>query len=606
MSLKKYRKSYLVSAAAYAAALVFSQPTIAANQQVAVIPGDTMFYVGTGDPIAAEDLAAIALSTSNPELAEKFFPKQDASDDVQSVLYSFFADYTLDPVAALEKWGLGNELQFSLYSIGFLPAIRIAADGEKFESAMLEAGAANATRTTEIEHKGIDLTLFLAGNASAENLSSGQGSGTSAAETDDSPGSNEDIGLLFAAVGGDVVLALTADANNPEYLDELLGLNDSGQSLKESGKLEKIRQEWNYGNNIAMYFDSQLFADALTGGGNKYALAQMQKLAEVDDNIDEQLELLSTESCRAAITQLASLWPMLVSGVRRFEINDDAVHIDTHLAMVTEHQPLLDLFSLIGGFAPQLDPDSNALFSLGIGIDIDTSPQLVSQLIGLLGGLNYQCALLQPVNQLAKNDLSSAAVGSAMVSGMARGIKGISVSVFADENNSDNTEANPIPYLNSLENMAIAISTEDPGTLLSTLSFLPQFEMLSGLPLDGTPVLVSEIAPVPLPVNNEVFAAVKDKAIVLYSGEEAREVSDTLSGIGDEAFFVSQVNMQYYFESMITALEQFPSQQEGQAEIVENLVTLSESYPDARLSVSLDFTEKGVEFEFGSESKNPE
>lgn len=607
MSLMNYRKPALVSSVTFMAALLFAQTATAANQQVKLVPHDTIFYAGTGDPIAVEDIAATSLSATNPELAEKIFPKQEGIDGAQSAIFSFLADYTSDPVAAFEKWGLGDELQFSIFTVGVLPALRLTADAEKFEAAMLEASSDSPARVKLIEHKGIDVKLFLSDDNSAENTTANQDSQTGTPETDEEPGADENAGLVFADADGDVVIALAFDAEDPDYLDQLLGLNDSGQSLEESGKLKQIRDDWNYGDKgVAMYHDYKIFADILTGvSDNSLAAAQVENFAKLDSEIAEKVEQLSSDICKAEITQLASIWPILVGGTRHFEVDDENIQIDAHMAMVTEHQPLLDLFSLMGGFVPQLDPDGNAMLSMGLGIDIDKTPELISQLTGMLGGLNYQCPALQRVNALAQNDLSSAAMGSAMISGMARGIKGISVSIFDSENDDADSTAGSMPYADVLENAAIAIAADDPQTLLSTLSVLPQLESLSNLPMDGTPVPMSQIAPIPLPLNNEVFAAVKDKAIVFYSGDEAQAVSEKLSGIGEEAFFVSRFNMRYFFDNMADTFEQISAQQ-GQDENLEDVVTLLESYPDGDLFYSIDFTEKGIEIESKFKSTRPE
>jgi len=150
---------------------------------------------------------------------------------------------------------------------------------------------------------------------------------------------------------------------------------------------------------------------------------------------------------------------------------------------------------------------------------------------------------------------------------------------------------------------AIAIAADDPATLISTLRVIPQMGMLAELPLDGTPLSLNDVVPVPMPDGVEIFAAVKGKNIVMYSGEKGADFSNRISGEGKEGFFTTNVNTKKLMGMAETMSGDLAAELKEDEAMIREMI---ESYPVGTLSYQLDFTDKGIELESVVETERPQ
>lgn len=661
--------SKLLSALAVTAALAFGQQA-AANQQVELIPEDTLFYLGTGKPVAVEDFFAMLPGGMNVEAVEEMVPQLENVEGSKEIFKKITA-FIKNPTEFTQRWGLGEELEFSAYTVGLLPVFRVAGDAEQFETALNETMAENekaefdtfthkdikvrvkasksstneapaikaptaaevqaaesklATMKEEsdIATQALDAANAKLNTAKKENDASGIASAAtemadaaaeistvtekyqaaqqdlakltkraSDAEKMQLAGGKSGAGMIMAATGKDLVFAFASNAYDPDLLDQLLGLEKPKKSLETSGKLKKIRKEWDYGDEMAMFMDFQLVADALTGG-DTLAAQQLKEFSAADKSMESDLKPFSAEPCRTEIRQMAANWPMIVSGNRRFEVGDEVINYDSHFAIISEHEAVKSTLKLLRGAVPVSQSNSQPLLSFGLGLNVDTAPQLSSQLTDLVSGVNYQCEMLQGINKISGTDISALSMGAMMFSGMARGVKGISFNVYDGE--VDLEGALPVKGIDT----AIAIAAEDPATLVQTLRMIPQLGMLATMPLDGTPISLNEMLPVPVPEDAEFFAAVKDKSIVIYSGSEAEDFANRLSGSGDEGFIVSSMNTKKLINKFKEVIEQLPPEVQEENELSQ-MLGLMKTYPLGNLSYKIDFTDRGIELESISE-----
>ena len=191
--------------------------------------------------------------------------------------------------------------------------------------------------------------------------------------------------------------------------------------------------------------------------------------------------------------------------------------------------------------------------------------------------------------------LSGASMGVVMFSGMARGILGISASIFDLDLDIEQLKRGQ-PGLDKAD-IAIAISADDPGTLLQTLQMMPQMSGLASIPLDGSSVPLSEIAPLPLPPEMDAEVAIKGKNLVLYRGDQASKFSSALEGASaskDDLLF----NMMIDTESAIGKVRAILDGMEIDTDDEETraMLDLMESYPLGLMDLTFDFTPRGVEY----------
>ena len=407
----------------------------------------------------------------------------------------------------------------------------------------------------------------------------------------------EGPGLIIAADGKDLVFAYGTNAYDPEVLGQLLGTSKPEKSIESSDKVKQIRKEWGYGDEMAMFLDFKLIAEVLTGG-DSLAASQLASMMSHNGREDEDLRMLGAEPCKSEITGLAENWPMLVSGNRKFEVSDKGLEADGHMAMLVEHEALLDTLKLLRGSVPVSQSSSDAMVSFGLGLDVDSLPQLSTKITDLIGSVNYTCGPLTALNQITQTDISPLSLGAMMVSGMARGIKGFSINLFDTAIDPDN-KFMPVNNVDA----AIAIAADDPATLISTLRVIPQMGMLAELPLDGTPLSLNDVVPVPMPDGVEIFTAVKGKNIVMYSGEKGADFSNRISGEGKEGFFTTNVNTKKLMGMAETMSGDLAAELKEDEAMIREMI---ESYPVGTLSYQLDFTDKGIELESVVETERPQ
>jgi len=663
----------LLTAAAVSVALATSQATFASNEQLEFVPDDTLFYLGTGKPVAVEDFFAMLPGFFNAETMEKMIPEFDDLEGREQV-FKHIIDFAEDPAKFTKEWGLGDKLQFSVYSVGMIPVFRIAGDAKQFETVLDKFDAENERKFDKLTHKGVSVRISpleneeekpaamvaptaaeiqsaesdlataseesdiasqalqeandkldaakasndasgiaeaanqiatIAGEVS--NLSSKQSAAEKAlamlnqkaadAEKQNLAGSKSGAGMIIAADENDLIFTLSSNAYDPDMLDQLLGLKKPEDSLEASGKLKELRKEWGYGDEMAMFLDFKLLADAITGGDSR-AAKQLQEMTASNENMASFFQPFSAEPCKSEVRQLAANWPMMVSGNRRFEVGDETINFDSHFAMLLENESLRDTLKLLRGVVPVSQSNSDAMLSFGLGLDVESAPQLIRQLTELIGSVNYECQPIQMLNKINETDVSSASLGAAMVGGMARGVKGFSVNVYDSE-----VDVNaPIPVKNL--DAAIAVSAEDPAALVQTLQFLPQMNILSELPLDGTAVSLNDLLPIPTPPGVEIFAAVKDKSIVFFSGEKAKDFAGRLGGNGQEGFLFSSLNTEMIIKKINDVVEELPEELRREQKM-EPVLGYLDTYPLGNLSYKIDFTDKGIEMESVSEIARP-
>jgi len=654
----------LFTATAVSVALATSQTTLAANEQLEFVPDDTLFYVGTGKPISAEDFSAMLPGFFNADALKKMAPGIDELEGREQV-FEFLSDFAEDPAEFTRRWGLGEELQFSVYTVGLMPVFRIAGDMKQFETVLDKIDAEKEIKFDQLTHEGIQVRISpfeseeekpaeVAAPTSAElqsaesELASIKEESSIATETLQSAndsldaakagndasgiaeaaneiaaaaseiskiskrqadaelalarleqqvtdaeggpgGGKSSAGLIIAAGGNDLIFSFSPNAYDPDLLNQLLGLEKPDESLEATGKLKNLRKEWGYGEEMAMFVDFKLLADAITGGESR-AAQQLQTLSASDEFMDSSLQPFSAEPCKGEIRQMAANWPMMVTGNRRFEVGDETINFDSHFAMLLENVALRDTLKLFRGLVPTSQSNSNAMASFGVGLDIDSAPQLSAQLTEFISSVKYDCEPLKMLNKINQTDISAASMGAMMFSGMARGVKGFSVNVYDTDINMESR----IPVKNL--DAAIAVSADDPGALLQTLQLLPQMNALSDLPLDGTAVSLNELLPIPTPEGVEIFAAVKDKSIVFFSGDQAKDFAGRLGGNGEEGFISSSLNTEMIIEKINAVVESLPEAVRSE-EKLDPLMGYLQTYPLGNLSYKIDFTDKGIELD---------
>lgn len=555
-----------------------------ANDQDQFIPDDTHFYMGTGRSIAIVDLFKLAPGF---EIPQSMRDEMAGGANVLDELSKFYKE----PEKLFANWGIGKDLQFSVYTVGLSPTLRVAiTDFDKFQLA-LDAFEKKHGLTADVKKREkVDVRLYSLdeiGKRDSGEQESGSGVQDSVAGAESSgPAASR---LLIATDEKDVILSVLFDTADERHMDSVIGIKKPARSIEQSGELKQLRKEWGYGDELAFFFDLEQIAATLTGT-ELPAAVQLSTLAALDPQAKAMLEEIRAETCSTEINQMASSWPILVSGYRKFEVTENEVEFSGHAAAVIRHELLRDTLKLFRGVVPASQSGSRPMLSMGVGITVDQLAQAVGQITQLLSSVNYQCSVLASMNRLASADLGGVSMGVVMFGGLARGVRGLSFNMF-DVDVDANDSNGPLKSIDS----AIAVSVEDPAMLLQTLQMMPQLDMLSELPLDGSEISLNSMLPMSLPPGVELKAAVKGKNIVIYSGEKGTDFANRLGGNDVEVFLHSVVDTALIFGKVESVLEVIGKD----AEDAKDIMSMLKAYPRGVLNYSVDFTDEGIELESG-------
>lgn len=575
------------------AALFASGQTVAANEQEQYVPADTHFYMGTGRKMPVDHLLALVPQFDLPESAE-------GAEALENIMGMFD-----NPAERLAEWGIDSDIQMSMYSVGILPVVRLALkDSTKFESALDALEKEHDVESRKLKGKDLISRFYSIDTISkigkkveeaAENASDESDENTASSESgkDDMKEALEknqtSAGLLIANDGVDVIVSFISDGEDTTLIDAVTGVTKPAKSIAESGKLKQLRKQWAYGDEMVSFVDMQQIAATMTGHEST-ASKQLSDLFRNEPKALQGLGEFRSEPCRAEITSIASLWPMFVSGTRKFEVNEKEVSYDSHMAVVVKHELLRDTLLLLRGVVPTSQSSSEAMVSVGLGITVDKLAQAVGQFSQLLASMNYQCSRLSGLNDLAKSDLSAASMGVVMFGGLARGVQGLAFNVFDVE---VAAKGSPEPLKNV--DTAIAVSAADPALLVQTLKMMPQLGMLSELPLDGTELVLNPLLPIPVPENIQIKAAIKGKNIVIYSGEKGTDYANRMGGNDTDGFFQTRVNTRLIMDKIRAVMEMA-----GQdSEELKEIMAIMDAYPKGDLNYLVDFTKEGIELNVG-------
>lgn len=577
---------------------------VAADDHNAYIPSDTPFYMGTGEGIPAKLMLAFMPTASLP-----------VPDDIEPDRREFletFNDVISNLDESLARWGVGDSLHFSAYAVGAHPVLRVRlADVDKFNSALGATEEKHGIKSRSMERKDLNIRLYDRASFAAlieadkdaepkgtddedtddeevaeENSASSSGASADATEDQDvNDDAIADFGIIVATGEHDLIVAVLSDITDDDRLDRVLGLSKPPTTMTDSGKLDKLRKRWGYAEQYAAFIDFRVLADILTSDQSQ-ASKDITELFGDDIDRMSRLALMRSEPCRAEINALAANWPMAVLGVHELDASDDEIRYVTHMATEVGHTALKDTLKLLRGVLPASQSAAKPLFSLGLGLSVDNLTQFISQMTGILTGVQHDCPLLRDLNRLSSTDLSAASMGVVMFGGLARGVEGIAVNLFDMEFSTEDS-ADPI----KAADMAVVVNAKDPALLVQTLQMMPQLGMLTELPLDGTEISLNSMLPIPVPDGVELKAAVKDKNIVIFGGEKAAEYIGRLDNSSRGGFLYTHIDTASLIERATSVIQMIGQESDE----LDSAVEYMKRYPKGTIDYSVDFTDNGIE-----------
>lgn len=527
------------------------------------VPADTpLFLGGTADPDLIEDLYQWTtpglMSEAGTEVEQIFsgLPQTPGLAFAREVMLDFYADNDESLEQRYQRYGYGMDGASVFYMDGIFPVIRVALDDEAALWETLQAQAQEA---------GYDIRQQPLNDKTLRTF-----------ELVNEDGLTLHLGLLTAR--DTLTISVFTPKDDDAALAQRFALAKPAQALTQAS--------W---TSLGDTYD---FDDQFRGYMHLVHLAQM--FLKQDSTAAQQMNALLPDGvpgagwpqvCREETINMISGAPRIVFGSQSIQMQDDKLDMALLSAWEIDNSDIRNDLSALRGFLPSYVTD-NEQVSLGfaLGLDMDSLVPSLSSLWNRFIQADYECEAWQNA-QVEVQQLNPAVLS--LVAGFGQGVKGLSVGLF----NLNVSEA--------LEELAadvlVTVSAEKPSVIASLLtSYVPSLQG-QVIPQDGTPVKLS----VPmLPFQPEI--AIKNKHLVLYSGEQARAEADKLSQIELSRNGLTALTIDYRLMGELilngaTALTQYQEQLAQGNDCTELYVSgLAMKNLDMRLSGSDTITDRGL------------
>ncbi|WP_086929511.1 hypothetical protein [Agarilytica rhodophyticola] len=468
------------------------------------IPADTIYYFGgESNKELANFLSKFPLmggytpsQSQQMEEAFELFAGQDAASikffthlikqyvDTTDGTFGAFADFT----------GLARTGPFVLYSHGMAPVFRMKlANSDTLNQMLEQASTESGWQYEEViidQHKVRVWPL----NEADKKATLQQ--------------------LAITIVDNVVTATLLAASDDEATKKERLAMTKPEQSIAQSGEIEAIKKRYKYTDDFILFFNLQRIARGILWPEKNSFGQQIQQYFSSD--ITEVLKENTTEVCRQEYDQFISAIPRITAGYRSTQVNGESLDLSYHGILEIDHEFTTTHLQKMRGHIPQHTLKSDdKLFGLGIGFDVSNAPPALTALWNAFITTEFKCnTLVYAQNQVKQGNPALLA----MATGLVQGIQGVGASLYSvkwEEGSDYPSDASAL----------LSIAAKDPQTIVALTSMVPFLSSVS-IPTDGT---ATDIVLPMMPPTIEIKAAIKGQHIVVYAGQQAQKVAESLA-----------------------------------------------------------------------------
>jgi len=463
-------------------------------------PADTPLFIGwhtITEGMEIMDSWTLVNQADISEMQELFAQINTDNTPVIALAEALLADY-IDASsdgyrAVLAHYGLSSGAAGAFYMHGAMPVARLALDDpDAFNSALnqaiLESNAAPVLKQIE----GVEVRTWTLTPANAD----------------------ETVELAIAIDQGLATLTLFNHTDTAALQAERLGLSDLSSSLATLGSWDALGDRYGYNENSRGFLDIDGLAATLLTGTESRLRRDLEALAP--DEIAQMDANMATSQCGSEGYQLARQIPRLVFGTEAVSATSDSLSQRIGMTLEMTNTDLTSQLARLPGSLPAFATNgSDKLLAVALGLDVNALAPVVTALWTQLTQTNYECqALAQAIAPLRQNN--PAMLG--MATAMAQGVKGLAAALYSIDADS----SSPLGLVGSA---LVSISTENPQVLAGLISSSVPGMAGMNIPSNGSAVQI----PVPM-VPQPVFAAIKGKHLVLYTGDNAKAPADAMAG----------------------------------------------------------------------------
>lgn len=534
--------------------------TFKGRETLTYVPADTLFFYGGITTIPFTEITAVMAPQlrlmKNPDLSKGISDEARAKYPPAALMImgmiSRNIEYLQQPDAAA-RFGVGADVDMVSYSVGFIPVVRIKlADTAVFNKYIDDVEQYTKLKAEQKTVGNVNFRAFSFDRAGDNNPSG--------------------IELLIGVNNGYAIITLFSKVESSDVQNIIAGTTKPAKSLATSTLLPDIQAKYQFLPSHLGFINHREIINGITSAdGNEFArmldtvvnMAHKAKLAGDTNNAappapapapstesataatppaDNVLDTLRTQACRTELTDLINRWPQTVFGYTKLDLNSKPHVIEARMLVENTDASFMQDMQKIRGFIPAVlhETKQPPVFGFGLGVNIDAvSPFIANTIQGFIAK-EYQCKYLMQARQKLMESNPAMALG--MMSGMAGGVQGISVSIIDIDGSLMPSQPGMPPDIKSLDAL-VTVSSANPQRLLMLAStFLPGKQPLQ-LPADGS--AIDFPIPFPLPNGAAVKLALKGNSIVAYTGEKAAKLADALSKEPIQANGLMTFNMNF-------------------------------------------------------------
>ena len=564
-------KKILIAAAIAAAgigAYIFNyqQSSSPAYNVLDYVPADTPIFSGQLEPFPLKDYlssAPVMAAPTEQQLLDDLYAQNNPKLDFFLNIFTTYQENLQDPELLIKTFGFPEQLRGYFYTLGLLPVLKVEIENPQavwdlLDKNELETGVNHRTGTLQsLTYRAYPLT------------------------DEDDPANVE---LIIAIDKGLLTITLNSAYSEQTLLATALGLTKAENSLAASGQIEEIIKAHNFKQaSVGFINHIELLKGFTTINGNQLA-AQITTL-EKQHHQESPFAAIRNAQCESEFAGIADNWPRTVFGYTELAVSAKQSTIAVATIVESKNQKILNALKSIRGFIPEYVADlEHNVLAMGLGLDINQLAGSLNDILYELQTPGYSCRPLAEL-QTKINHSGGAIAMLAMGTGMANGVKGVSVAVL----DYAISQLNNKPVLESLDGL-FALSADNPQQIFNTVKmFSPQLQHIQ-LADNGEAIDLSAVFPTPAEFNLAPKLAIKGKHLLLYSGEKGKQAADTLSfeQLNKNGIFNLSFDFKKLFTPVATAAELA-----GET-IPEEAMFLTDY--DARMKIGIDINQQGIVF----------
>ncbi|MCP3851659.1 MAG: hypothetical protein GY694_15670 [Gammaproteobacteria bacterium] len=504
------------------------------NPLLRYVPEQTLFFSGNTQRFNLNDYPFFAISHSfDTTLSE---PEREALGVEFVFLYELYQDLEATLFQGNAKlqshYGFTEEIAMAFYTIGVTPVIKFTIEDEQaFLNVLLEAEKKSGFKHQEAVYENKHYWSYPF---------------------------DPQLQLIVAIQKTDrhekvATIALLNNASNEKQKQLVFGMTLPDKSVED--KVKTIEKENQYLPLLVSFIDFREVLGSLFYSGTP---SDKNSWTEWLGDNNQVIEAFQASNCELDVMNLAHQMPQIVTGYKKYQTQDKTISVDFEALLELKNQNFKTELEHFRGFIPNYirNGAENNLLAFGLGANFSQLSPFFVYVSKTLRESTFQCEQLK---EIQKNVAEMNPLMLAMFAGVVEGVYGVSFAVQdfslieTGHQNKKNIKLSSI----------MSLSADNPLKVWQMLAaFIPETALI--VP-NETPQKFS--LPLLEEMGLELFISIKGQHLVLYSGDKAEEIGQSLLNetIESNGFFQETLNYTYLTQA-VRDLRQYLAESEHQQE----------------------------------------